>query len=68
MADGWISGLLRQFFLVCTNFSPAERGGGWVGGRGGGPGPYTATFRAGEATKSSHIEPIPHHKAMEASS
>ena len=29
---------------------------------------YTATFVAGEANKSSHIEPIPHHKAREASS
>ena len=41
MADGWISGLLRQLFLVCTNFRPVEQGGGWVdgidgrGGKGG---------------------------------
>ena len=40
MADGWISGLLKQFFLVRTNFRPVERGrvggmegGGWDGGR-----------------------------------
>ena len=25
MAGGWISGLLRCFFQVCTNFSPVER-------------------------------------------
>ena len=45
---------------------------GWVGGRkergGRGSDYHTALFRAGEATKSSHIEPIPHHKAKEASS
>ena len=29
---------------------------------------HTAPFRVGEATKSSHIEPIPHHKVKEASS
>ena len=65
MADGWISGLLRQFFLVCTNFNQAEQGGGWIGG---GSDNHTAPFRAGEATKSSHIGPIPHHKAKEVSS
>ena len=56
MADGWISGLLRRFFLVCTNFSPGEQGGGWVGERGevgGGSDYHTAPFRVGEATESS---------------
>ena len=42
-------------------------GGGERGGIGGSDF-YTAMFRAGEATKSSHIEPIPRHKAREASS
>ena len=48
---------------------------GWADGRKGrgrggigGSDFYSATFRAGEATKSSHIESIPHHKAREASS
>ena len=70
MTNGWISGLLRRFFLVCTNFSPMEQGGrGWEGGdQRREPDFHTATFSAGEATKSSHIEPIPHHKAREASS
>ena len=57
MADGWITGLLRHFFLVCTNFSTAERG---VRGRGGGSDYHKAPFRAREATKSSHIVSIPH--------
>ena len=43
--------------------------GGWEGeGWDRGSDFYTATFGAGEANKSSHIEPIPHHKAREASS
>ena len=41
----------ETFFLVCTDFSPVEKGGGWMGERGGGSDFYTATFRAGEATK-----------------
>ena len=53
-----------MFFLVCTNFSPVERGRGGIGGSDF----YTTTFRAREATKSSHIELIPHHKAREESS
>ena len=54
-----------------TNFSLAGRGGGQVGGRGGeggGSANHIATCRGGKATKSSHIEPIPCHKAKEASS
>ena len=46
MADGWISGLLRCYFLVHTSFRPAEhceyhrdmnfmQGGRWVGWTGG---------------------------------
>ena len=31
MAHGWISGLLKLFFLVCTNFSPEEQGSGREG-------------------------------------
>ena len=36
MTDGWISGLLGRFFWCTgTNFRLVERGGGWVGWRGG---------------------------------
>ena len=48
----------ETFFLVCTNFRPAERGGGgWRG----------ELFRVGKATKSSQRGHIPHHKAKETS-
>ena len=75
MADGWISGILRQNFLLCslcTNFSTAEQGGGRVGGRKERGGrelrqPYN-TVLSRKATKSSHIELMPHHKAKEESS
>ena len=53
-----------MFFLVCTNFRPVERGGGWVGWRGG---MGLRLFRVGKATKSSQKAPIPHHKAKEVS-
>ena len=42
--------------------------GGRKGRVGGGSNFHTARFRAGEATKSNHNEPIPYHKAKEASS
>ena len=46
--------------------------GGWEEGEGEGwdrgSDFYTAMFGAGKANKSNHIEPIPHHKAREASS
>ena len=53
---------------MSTNFSPAEQGGGWMGGREGegwigrGSDFHTATFRAGEAEKPPKVATLsPYH-------
>ena len=68
MVDGWISGLLRRFYLLRTNFWQAKQGaGGWDGGEGWG-GRWLRFLTSCLEYQSSQKGPILHHKAKEASS